>query len=134
MDHLTQQVLLKEFNVPMLMNKNQLMSINNFSRIHWSVKSKIKNEYKKLLSDWFLDGTKIPENSHIVWTPTYRDKRRRDAINLAAIAKIIEDSLVDTGSLEDDNNTTHTIYPGSVNTKLVNHMLNIKIYGDKNIF
>ncbi len=76
-------VLVKQFSVPILMNKSQMMTINNFSRVHWATKSKIKNEYKQLLSNWFLDGTKIPENSHIHWLPRYKDARRRDSINLA---------------------------------------------------
>ncbi len=83
MDSLTKTNLIKEFNVPMLMNKNQLCTINNWAKVHWAVKSKIKNEYKQLLSDWFLDGVKIPEDAHIMWTPTYKDSRRRDSINLA---------------------------------------------------
>ena len=134
MDHLKETVLLKEFSVPILMNKNQLMTINNYGRIHWAVKSKIKNEYKKLLTDWFLDGEKIPEDSHMVWTPTYKDRRRRDSINMASVVKIIEDVLVDTGSLVDDNQTTHTLTPGEVNPASVNHMLNVKIYGKKDVF
>jgi len=134
MDHLTKKKLIKEFSVPILMNKNQMCTINNYARIHWAVKSKLKNEYRKLLINWFLDGEKIPEDSHFVWTPMYKDKRRRDSINISSVAKLVEDTLVETKSLVDDNKTTHTLTPGSVNTSLAAHMLNIKIYGPEDIF
>ena len=127
-------VLVKQFAVPILMNKSQMMTINNYSRVHWATKSKIKNEYKQLLSNWFLDGSKIPENSHIHWLPTYKDARRRDSINLASVAKIIEDVLVETGSLSDDNKTTHTLHPGSHDKSLLNHTLTVYVYERKPIF
>ena len=127
-------ILIKSFNVPILMNKNQLMTINNFSRVHWATKSKIKNEYKQLLSNWFMDGSKIPENSHIVWTPTYKDARIRDSINLASIAKIVEDVLVETNSLDNDNQTSHTFHPGSHDKTLSRHMLRVDIYSKQPVF
>jgi hypothetical protein len=129
-----QLVLIKEFNIPILMNKNQMMTVNNYAKIHWAIKSKLKNEYKKLLTDWFIDGSKIPEVCHMHWTPTYKDKRRRDSINLASVVKLAEDVLVEAGSMRDDNQTTHTLYPGSFNTALSNNMLNVKIYAEQDIF
>ena len=51
-----------------------------------------------------------------------------------AICKIIEDVLVDTGSMIDDNKTTHIINPGAANNALSQHMLNVKIYGEEAIF
>lgn len=112
----------------MMMNKNKLCTINNWASTHYMAKSRIKNEYKELLMSFFLDGEKIPEDSIFVWTPEYKDKRRRDSINSAAIAKVIEDTIVITGSMIDDNKTSHLLLPGTVDKSLNEHLMNIKIY------
>ena len=83
MDLLAGKTLIKELNIPMMMHKNKLLTQNNFASLHWATKSKIKNEYKKLLADWFLDGQTIPADSHFIWTATYNDARRRDPLNLS---------------------------------------------------
>ncbi len=129
MDLLKNKSLLKELSIPILMNKNHMMTINNYAKIHWATKSKIKNEYKSLLNDWFMDGEKLPEDCHFVWEPIYKDNRRRDSINMASIAKIIEDVFVATGSFDDDNQTEHTFLKGTRNTKAAQHMLRVQIYG-----
>jgi len=120
--------IIMEVNLPMMMNKNKLMTINNWATIHWAVKSKIKNEYKQLLKEWFLDETvKLPEDIHFIWQPIYKDNRKRDSINNAAQIKVIEDSMVELGILTDDNKTSHTILPGKSNKALSNHIFELKI-------
>jgi len=100
-----------------------------WSRLHWSVKSKLKNEYKTLLKDWFLDeDDKLPKEIHFDIQPIYKDKRRRDAINVALMHKTLEDSIVELGSLEDDNQTSVTIHQMRVDKTLNQHVLKIKIF------
>ena len=129
MDLLEGKKLLKEFNIPAMMHKNKLMTQNNFATVHWATKSKIKNEYKKLLSDWFLDHEPLPEKCHFIWQPTYKDARRRDSINTSAMAKVCEDTIVEIGSLPDDNKTSHTLLPGIIDKEANQHMINLKIFG-----
>lgn len=139
--------LIKEMTLPMLMlnkrkkvkdketkknkyiNSSQLMTINNFATIHWSDKSKIKNEYKDLLKSWFIDGQKLPEDIIFVWEPTYADARRRDSINIASISKIVEDIFVEQEALVDDNQTSHVFLSGSIDKNLNEHKLNLRIFG-----
>ena len=120
--------LLKEFKIPFMMKKNSIMTINSWATQHWSTKSRLKNEYKDLLKCWFIDDDLLPRDLHFEWFPTYRDKRKRDAINVAPSIKVFEDCLVENGNLFDDDNTSHYIYPRAFDKSLQSHMLGIKIY------
>lgn len=121
-------IKVKELNIPIPMHKNRIMTINNFATVHWSVKSRIKNEFKSLLKEWFFDDTLLDKECVFVWEPTYKDNRKRDSINLASVSKIIEDTLVEMNSLEDDDMTEHFFKKRNVDKKKVQHMLNLKIY------
>lgn len=120
--------LLKEFKVPIMMNKKAICTINSWSNLHWATKSKLKNQYKEMLKSWFLDDEKLPKELHIETQPIYKDKRKRDAINCATSIKVIEDCLVEIGALEDDDMTSHCIKARMIDTALINHELVIKLY------
>ncbi len=124
-------VLLDTLTVPILMNKNRMCSINNWATMHWSIKSKLKNEYKALLENWFLDGKILPEDCFFVWEPAYKDKRKHDSLNQASICKIIEDTFVKVGSLPDDDKTNHILMAGAVDKSLINHQIKVQIFGKK---
>jgi hypothetical protein len=107
-----------------------MCSINNWATIHWSAKSELKNKYKSLLSEWFISSDKIPEDCFFVWQPVYTDKRKRDSLNQASVAKIIEDTFVQEGALEDDDKTNHILLSGKINTQAKEHMLEVRIFGE----
>lgn len=119
----------KEINIPIPMHKNRIMTINNWATVHWSAKSKIKNEFKSLLRDWFLDeDEELNKSCVFVWEPTYKDNRKRDSINLASVSKIIEDTIVEIGCMPDDDETEHFFKTRKVDKNIVQHTLNLKIY------
>jgi len=123
--------LLKTLVLPMMMNRKRIMTINNWSSVHWATKSKVKNKYKDLLKNWFLDGEVLPADLHFDVLPVYKDKRRRDTINIAPSLKVFEDCLVELGSLVDDDNTSFHLRAKQCDKSLKEHELRIKIYERK---
>ena len=116
-------------NLPFMMKGNAVMTINSWGTQHWAVKSKIKNQFKDLVKSWFLDDSvKLPKNIHFEWQPIYKDNRKKDAINVAPTIKVVEDSLVELGCLEDDDLTSHHIKVRIVDKTLSNHKLEVKIF------
>lgn len=120
--------LLSTLHIPMMKNKNQVMTINNFAKVHWAVKSKVKNYYKELIKTWFLSDEKLPNNLHFDVQPVYKDARRRDTINVAPSLKVFEDCLTEAGIIEDDDNTSFMLRPKLIDCELKEHELRIKIY------
>ena len=115
--------------LPFMMKGNSIMTINSWGTQHWAVKSKIKNQFKDLVKSWFLDDSvKLPKNIHFEWQPIYKDNRKKDAINVAPTIKVVEDSLVELGCLEDDDLTSHHIKVRIVDKTLSNHKLVVKIF------
>lgn len=108
---------------------SEMCSINNWATIHWHAKSELKNKYKSLLSSWIISSEKIPEDCYFLWQPIYTDKRKRDSLNQASIAKIIEDTFVQVGALQDDNLTNHILLSGLIDESAKEHMLLVRIYG-----
>ena len=108
--------------------KNQVMTINNYASIHHHAKTKVKNHYKDLLKSWFLTDEVLPNELHFDVLPVYKDRRRRDTINIAPSLKVFEDCLVEIGSLEDDDNTSFHLRAKIVDKTLKEHELRIKIY------
>lgn len=104
------------------------MTMNNFDSCHWATKSKVKKEYSRLLNDWFLDDQKLPKHIHFEWLSIFKDKRKRDSINTARVAKMVEDILVKNGSLEDDDETSHYFLPNEIDRSLPQHELRMRIY------
>lgn len=112
-----------------MMKGNAIMTINSWGTQHWAVKSKIKNEFKDFLKSWFLDGDeRLPKELHFEWQPIYKDNRKKDAINTAPTIKVIEDSLVELGCLEDDDLTSHHIKVRKIDKSRSSHALEVKIY------
>jgi len=124
--------LLTELSVPMMVyrtkNKNLLATINNYASMHFMVKSKLKNQYKELLKEWFLDTGKLPKTLHFDVQPIYKDRRRRDAINTSPSLKVLEDCLVELCVLEDDDDTEWFIRHKQIDTTMNEHKFVIKIY------
>lgn len=121
--------LIASMNLPFMMKGNAIMTINSWGTQHWAVKSKIKNQFKDLVKSWFLDDSvKLPKNIHFEWQPIYKDNRKKDAINVAPTIKVVEDSLVELGCLEDDDLTSHHIKVRIVDKTLSNHKLEVKIF------
>lgn len=121
--------LIASMNLPFMMKGNAIMTINSWGTQHWAVKSKIKNQFKDLVKSWFLDdNVKLPKNIHFEWQPIYKDNRKKDAINVAPTIKVVEDSLVELGCLEDDDLTSHHIKVRIVDKTLSNHKLEVKIF------
>lgn len=107
------------------------MTINSWATQHWAIKSKLKNQYKETLKNWFLDNEKLPEELHFEWFPVYKDKRKRDSINIAPTIKIFEDCLTELGCIDDDDKTSHHIHRRKVDSTLSMHQLKVIIYERK---
>ena len=118
--------LLQKNSFPFLMKGNRIVGLN--VKLHWTVMSKLKNAYKKRIKDWNIKKENIPKEIHFDWYPVYKNKIRRDAINIARTIKIIEDCFVELKLLEDDNLTTHTIHLAKVDKKLKRHKLDFEIH------
>ena len=75
-------------------------------RQHWATKAKITRELRRI-AFWYgrahLDQAPDAFPVRCVVTINYRDRRRRDAANLAPTVKAIVDGLVDAGILPDDS-------------------------------
>ena len=110
--------------------KNQLLTLNNLTSINHFVLSKMKNEFKYMMKDWFLpDGEKVYDYLIIETKIIRHNKRKLDAVNTAYVIKMIEDCMADLGWIVDDCNDEIHLLPTSYRTDINETMLQIKIEG-----
>lgn len=104
--------------------KNQLLTLNNLMKCHWSLISKIKSDLKASLKEWFFaENKEMPYDRLIVsFKIISKDKKRHDAINTAYIAKIAEDVLVDLGWVNDDHRNK-VVFEPTVHEKGLNETM-----------
>lgn len=83
------------------------LSLND--RMHWAVKAKHTKPWREAALV-LARAAQIPPCERIEVLLEYRPEqdRRRDALNLAAALKPIEDGLVDAGIIPDDSGEFHT--------------------------
>jgi len=109
----------------------QLCTLNNYQRwIRWN-KTEIKNQYKQLLSDFFIPEPESEPRDKILlhYQVLRHNKRRIDSMNVIAFSdKWCLDLMVDIGHLIDDDKCTHIIEPAIYCDGLNETMLKLKVY------
>ena len=110
--------------------KNQLLTLNNLTSINHFILSKVKNDFKKMMKDWFLPDGNVFYDYLVIETKIVRHNRRKlDAVNTAYIVKLIEDCMMELGWIIDDCNDEIHLLPTSYRTDINETMLQIKIKG-----
>jgi len=128
-------IIEKEFPFPSIRNKKskKMLTLNSYKTIHWSALSKIKNELKQMLINWYIDKSKETKQSLTIVTQIIRhNKRKADAINSAFAVKWMEDVLTDLKYVEDDDKNAIIMLPTIFNKNTKETMLHIWIF-DSNI-
>ena len=113
-----------EIVIPLAMwkskGKSQIISLNNTSRWHRYGATRIKNEYKQLLTDFFIPEPLSPlRHIHLSYQILRHNKRKLDSDAIAWVTKWFVDTLTDVGWLIDDDQVHFCITP-SVFTKGLN--------------
>lgn len=142
----TNQNLLFEFHTPLPKYKEQVISLNNINKWYRFQSSKIKNEYKELLKDWYIP---TPDNTYealYIEFHLYRhNKRTLDSDNLGFIIKWTIDAIkeinwkIDTtgkkpktiknpGWMIDDDNITYLVKPAILNTDLEETEIKVRVF------
>jgi len=106
-----------EITIPMAKfkrkGKEQLVTLNNTSKWFRYGVTKIKNEYKNLLKEFFISSNPNPPYKELIIT--YRilrdSKRKLDSDNIIWNIKWFTDVLTETNWLVDDDKVTFTIFP-----------------------
>ena len=129
-----EQVLKTRFPYPRIGRgsmKNQLLTLNNLMKCHWSLISKIKGDLKVSLREWFFaENPDDPYDWLIVrFRIVSKDKKRHDAVNTAYIAKIAEDVLVDLGWVKDDDRNKVVFEPTVHEEGLKETMIEVIVEG-----
>ena len=132
-----QRILKTKFPYPKIGRgkyKNQLLTLNNLLKCHWSLISKIKSDLKTVLREWFFAENPDEPYSYLVisFRILSKDKRNHDAINVAYIAKIAEDVLVDLGWVKDDNQNKIILEPSRYEEGLSETMIEVIVEGVRN--
>ena len=121
------------FTPPTFGKKKELCSLNNLSRWYRFAKTKIKQEFKTELGEWFLPQWEDNPYSkaEIEYTILRKDGKKLDSDNLTIIYKWVQDFLVEQEYMIDDDkirvvlNPTQLYVEGSVETSV---RIVIKLY------
>ena len=111
-------------------NTKQIVSLNNMSRWYRYGITRIKNDYKAILKDFFIPDPQTEFISlRIEYEVQRHNKRRVDSMNIIAFAdKWILDSFVETGWLKDDDKCYHVINPAQYVEGIVETQLKMKVF------
>jgi hypothetical protein len=108
--------------------KNQLVSMNNWSRLHWAVKSKIKNRIKDFVKNWVIPEAESKyESLELEFQVIRHCNRKFDVINTSVICKLFEDSLTELGYVDDDCRNKIILMPTKYDFNLKETMFRIRI-------
>ncbi len=110
--------------------KKQIISLNNTGKWARYGITKIKNQYKDLLGEFYLpEPPGDPYKSlDITYEILRHNKRRADSMNLVAYSdKWLLDKLTSMGWLTDDDNCFHHIRPAIYTEGLVETQLRVTV-------
>ena len=109
--------------------KMQVISLNNISKWGRFGKTKIKNEYKDLLKEFFIPtNQKEPYKKLNITFHILRENRRKfDADNIVFNIKWFIDSLTETKWLIDDDKVTFTVVPAEYVENLTEMQLKVVV-------
>ena len=130
---LVERILKVKFPYPRIgsgKHKKELLTLNNFGSIHWSLRSSVKQGLKAALNEWFFAENPGEPYTHLVLTfqTIAKDKRNHDAVNMAPICKIAEDVLVDLGWVNDDDKNKIILEP-TVHENVKETMIEVIVEG-----
>ena len=127
--------LLFDFTAPAPKYKNQVISLNNVSKWLRFHGSKIKNEYKDTLKEWYIPSpTKEHEALYIEFHLHRHNKRVLDSDALGFIIKYTIDAIKDTENdegikwLKDDDQITYLVVPATLNRELLETEIQVKVF------
>ena len=114
------------FTPPLFGNKNELASLNNHTKWAKFAQTKMKQEFKEVISDWSLPPWEDNPflTAELEFTILRTNKKKFDNINFAYAYKWLEDLLVENNYLLDDDqnkivlNPTQLDVEGSVETSI----------------
>ncbi len=115
------------FTPPVFGKKNELCSLNNLSRWYRFAKTKIKQDFKTQLGEWFLPQWEDQNpftQAEIEYTILRKDGKKLDSDNLTIVYKWLQDFLVEQNYMIDDDsikvilNPTCLYVEGSVETSV----------------
>ena len=104
-----------------------LLTLNNWNKIHWSQRNKIKNAFKEQLKEWFIPYSSRNSEALKLTLQLITPQRHIDAINLALVIKWIEDVLIEKNWILDDKNNTIVILPTIINKKEIDPKIKVII-------
>jgi Holliday junction resolvase RusA-like endonuclease len=118
-----------EFNIAAPKYKNQVVSLNNINKwLRWS-KSKISNDYKNMLNDFYIPEPTEQLRSSWIRFDLYRHNGKvLDSDNLGIIVKWTIDAIKQKGWLEDDNQVTYSIFPSIMDRNLVETEIKVSMF------
>jgi hypothetical protein len=118
------------------MYKNQVISLNNIPKWYRFHQSKIKNEYKDMLKEWYIPTPKKEYTSLYIEFHLFRhNKRVLDSDNLGFIIKWTLDSIKETENIEkkikwltDDDQIQYMVVPAILNRDLKDTSITVKVF------
>ncbi len=114
--------------------KNQLPTINNAPIWYRYGKTRIKNDYKEKLTEWFLPKSELMLDSFIIEFSLFRPNGKKlDADALFYIYKWTIDSIVEQGYAKDDNKVKIIINPAILEKKNVETTIKVKVIYEKRV-
>ena len=111
-----------------------LVSLNNLNQINPFELSRIKEDFKRELVEWYIPKKKNPAPGLLIRAKLLRKgKRKFDAINAAIAVKWIEDVLEEQGWVDDDTTDHIEILPtvGGSDVEETMIEITIKVLHDK---
>jgi len=131
-----------QFQTPCPKYKEQVISLNNISKWHRFHSSKIKNEFKDLLKEWYIPTPEKQYESIYVEFMLYRhNKRTLDSDNLGFQIKWIIDAIKETENEDildnkskpitwiiDDDKVKYSVEPAILDRDLLETELKVVVY------
>ncbi len=113
----------------------QICSLNNTGRwIKFGI-TKIKNEYKDILRDFYIpDAEHTYDTCLITYKILRHNKRKVDADGITPWSgKWFQDSLVDTNHLSDDDKVYYAVAPAEYTENLIETQLEVTVFVEPRI-
>lgn len=126
--------LITSFNIPLPKgrgkNKNKIASLNELPKWHWNDVSKVKKQYKDVISDWYIgDPNGEPlESMAIVFKLKRHNGRILDSDNIGFIIKWTIDAIKESGWLVDDDQITYLVEPSVLDRELIESTIEVACY------
>jgi len=97
----------------------EIISLNNINDWYRFNSSRIKNEYKNLLKEWYIPkATKKHKSLFIEFHLFRHNKKTLDSDNLGFIIKWTIDAIKESNWMEDDDQITYIVFPAILNREL----------------